>query len=144
MKALLFIEDEANQRELTERLYQMCAKAFHGEVQFLTSSTWSGGLEIMRAQTIDVLLLDLVLMNDVPPMDRERTLKAVAETPDLPPIIALTGLSEDPFLRDKCFLAGFDDFMTKQDANHHPEYLCEKAYHSYMRRQRDLRREKSA
>lgn len=117
----------------------MCAKAFHNEVKFLTSNTWAEGLRIMRSEHIDVLLLDLILPDDVPPMGREDTLRVVRETPDLPPVIVLTAAVGDPFLRDKCILAGCEDFMTKDEANHHPEYLCEKAYLAYMRRQRDLR-----
>lgn len=139
MNTLLFIEDEANQRELTTRLYQMCGKVFHGEVEFLTSATWREGLEIIRARHVDVLLLDLVLANDTPPLSWQDTLEAVRTTPDLPPVVILSGMKIEPFIRDKCILSGADSFMDKQEANHRPETLCEKCYDAYLRRQRDLR-----
>lgn len=134
------MDDEAGQRELRERLYQMCAKTFHGEVRFLTAATWKDGLAIIRAQPIDVLLLDLILTTDVPPLGREDTLAIIRDTPDLPPVIVLTAAVGDPFLMDKCILAGCDDFFYKDQANHHPEALCRAAYLAYMRKQRDLRR----
>lgn len=139
MDNLLFVEDEEGQQELTERLYQMCRKSFHGEVEFITSSTWREGLGIIRARPISVLLLDLILLKDVPPLGRDDTLEIIRTTPDLPPIVVLSGITDDTFLPDKCILAGADDFMWKQDVNHHPETLCRAAYYAYMRRQRELR-----
>lgn len=145
MNECLFIDDEEGQRELIQRLYQMFAKCYHGEVTFTTASTWREGLEIIRSRPIDVLLLDIVLPKDEPPLGREDTLELLRTTPHLPPVVILTGAEDDEFLRDKCILAGADDFLGKREAVHHPEYLCEKCYLSFMRRQRDLRQnEKSA
>lgn len=127
---LLFVEDEPGQRELTERLYQMCAKSFHGEVEFLTAGDWKSGLAITKMRKVDAVLLDLVL----PPMGRFETLEQLKRSSGFPPVIVLTNAEGDPELREKCFAAGASDFMWKKDANHHPEQLCEKAYHAYLRR----------
>lgn len=126
---ILFIEDDAAQRELTTRLYQMCRKVFHGEVEFITSPSWETGMAIINAQKIDVLITDLTL----PPLSKEDTLLAIKNTPNLPPTIALTGNETDMDLRRKCFEHGCDDFMLKSDVNHRPESLCERAYHSFLR-----------
>lgn len=126
---ILFIEDDAAQRELTTRLYQMCRKVFHGEVEFLTAPSWETGIAIIRAQKVDVLISDLTL----PPMSKEDTLRAIKTTIGLPPVIALTGNETDHELRRACFEHGCDDFVLKSDVNHKPEWLCERAYHSFLR-----------
>lgn len=130
-KAILFVEDDAMQRELTTRLYQMCAKVFHGEVLFLTASSWEEAMKIVSEREIDVLISDLTL----PPMSKEDTLLAVKSTPDLPPVIALTGNDSDLELRRISFEHGVDDFLLKTDVNHRPEALCERAYHAFLRRE---------
>lgn len=127
--AILFVDDDAMQRELTTRLYQMCAKVFHGEVQFLTASSWEAAMNMIRTQKIDILIADLTL----PPMSKEDTLAAIKSTPDLPPVIALTGNDSDLELRRVSFEHGCDDFLLKTDVNHRPEVLCERAYHSFLR-----------
>lgn len=129
MRRLLFIEDESAQRELTEQLYQMCAKCFHGETEFLTAPSWETGLAIIRAQQIDVLILDLVL----PPMNRNETLEAFRAALDLPPVVVLTNATEDG-LREKVFAHGASDFMSKREANRRPEELCERCYNAFLRR----------
>lgn len=130
MRSILFIEDMESQRRLTERLYQMCAKAFHGEVKFLTAADWEAGMKI--AHMVDVILLDLVL----PPFGWRETLDELSQQSMLPPVVVLTGAEAIPDIREQCFLAGADDFMLKSEANHHPEHLCEKAYHAHLRRKR--------
>lgn len=89
-------------------------------------------MKIVRRVSIDVVIADLTL----PPMNKEETLKEIESTSNLPPVIILTGNETDPDLRRKCFLAGCDDFMLKSAVNHHPESLCERVYHSYLRRLR--------
>lgn len=131
IERILFIDDDANQRDLTVRLYQMCAKVFHGSVEFLTAPSWETGLAIIRGHRVDVVICDLTL----PPMRSEETMLKVRQTPDLPPVIALTGNEADPKLRRKCFENGFDGFSLKSEVNHHPESLCEKCYDSFLRRE---------
>jgi two-component system, OmpR family, response regulator len=133
MKSLLFIEDNELQRELTTRLYQMCAKCFHGDVTFLTAHSWESGMKLVEEVHPDVILLDLVM----PPFGRYETLQKVKETPGLPPVMVLTNVEEDNAFREEAFGYGIDDYMTKGDANHHPEELCERAFHCYLRRKRD-------
>lgn len=144
MKEVIAIEDEIGQAELTERFYHMFAKCFHAEVILTTVGTWKAGLEIICSRPIDVVLLDLILRSDDPPLDREETLSLISKTPDLPPVVILTGVEDDPFLADKCILAGADDVLIKRDVNHRPEILCRAVYYAFMRRQRDLRHAETA
>jgi DNA-binding response OmpR family regulator len=137
MNAILFIEDEAMQRELTTRLYQMCAKCFHGEVEFLTADGWDSGMRVIKDRQIDVLLLDLVM----PPFGRYDTLKKVLSTPTLPPVLVLTNVDDTNDFREEAFSYGISDYMTKKAANHHPEELCERAFHCYLRRKYEQRPE---
>lgn len=134
MKVLLYIEDEPNQRELTTRLFMMCNKCFNGEVSFRTAPDWESGMKIVQSIHVDVLLLDLVL----PPMGKKETLEKMRRTPELPPVIVLTNSETDPQLREECIAYGAEDFILKREANHHPESLCEKAYHAYLRRNRNV------
>jgi CheY-like chemotaxis protein len=131
LRRILFIDDQEGQRELYTRLYQMVAKSFHGECEFLTAGTWEEGLNIMRMMIIDVLLLDLV----VPPFTLKTMLAEVAVTKDLPPVVGITGHEEDGVC-EMCFAAGMDGFMKKSEVRHHPEELCRMAYHCYLRRNR--------
>lgn len=140
MDTILQIEDDAGQQHVTERLYQMFGKCFHGEVKFLSAATPQDGLTIIRHQVVDVVLLDLIFPNATPGMNWEDTLEWVRSTLGLPPVIVLTGKEDEKFLADKCILAGADDFFIKREINPHPEVLCRAAYYAFMRRQRDLRR----
>jgi DNA-binding response OmpR family regulator len=130
LKTILFIEDEAGQRELTTRLYQMCRACFHGEVEFLTADSWEAGMKLITSVPVDVVILDLVL----PPFDWKDTLKSMSKTTGLPPVVILTGHSGMDGLREKCFEAGAEDFMVKTEVNRHPEMLCERVYHAALRR----------
>ncbi len=136
MKTILFIEDDPGQRMVTERLYQMCQKCFHGEVAFLTANDWYAGLKIIQAGHIDAVILDLTL----PPMSMDETLAELRKHSDLPPVVVFTGhTGSDDFvaeLRRNCILSGADDFLLKTDVSRHPEILCERVYVAFLRRNR--------
>ncbi len=144
MKSLLFIEDDALQRHVTERLYQMCGKVFHGEVDFITANSWDAGIKIISSGHIDAVILDLTL----PPMSMDDTLTALRSNPQLPPVVVFTGHDgPEEFvaaLRRKCILAGADDFLLKRDVSRHPELLCERVYVAYLRRNRTKLNEQGA
>lgn len=135
LQCILFVEDTALQRELTERLYKMVEKVFHGATTFLTAESWQEAMKKLKTHPVDVLIADLVL----PPMSADETLLAIRDTEGLPPVVALTGYSSDERdfiakMRRKCFAHGCDDFVCKQDVNHHPEILCERVFHSFLRK----------
>lgn len=134
MNRILYIEDMAGEAELIQRLYAMCNKCFHGEVVFETCGNWHSGIEYVRKNSPDVLLLDLV----IPPMSADETLEMLSSEPNLPPVFVLTGTPKygprESDLRNKSFAAGASDFMLKQDAVHYPEELCERIYHCHLRR----------
>lgn len=133
---ILYVEDNPQQRELSERLYGMSKKVFHGEVGFLTADSWEAGYKTIQGGHVSVVLLDLVL----PPFGRTDTLEAVRTTSNLPPIVAITGFmdagprADGMTIREDCFAAGCDDFISKAEFNHRPEDLLERVYHSFLRR----------
>lgn len=144
IREILLVEDETGSSEITKRLYPLCEKCFSGEVALNSVDTWQAAMEAIRSRPIDVLIADLILKNDVPPLFREDTLHLIAATEGLPPVVVFTGVTDDKFLRDKCILAGADSFFSKLEFPRHPEQLFEKCYDAYLRRQRFLRYGKTA
>ncbi len=132
VRRIVFIEDEQTCGEVIRRLYEMCQKSFHGEVDFEVAGTWAEGLQAVTTHPPDVVLLDL----NLPDSKQPQTEQHIAEKCDSwPPIIVLTG-AEDKELRRRCILLGADDFMEKKTANRDPMQLCERIYSAHLRRQR--------
>lgn len=129
LSKVLIIEDSALQRELVQRLYGVSKKCFPGAISIIQADSWPTGIERIRSDAPDVVLLDLCL----PPMSAKETLAALKISEDIPPIIALTE-NQEPEIRRICFENGCDDYTSKKEMHHSPEGLWERVYHSFLRR----------
>jgi two-component system, NtrC family, response regulator AtoC len=100
MYKILFIDDDRNQfmllrNRLPENIY-------------LFSTEGSGGLDIVRREHPDLVLLDWKLQD----MDGLEVLKRIKSMPDAPPVIMLTGYTSIDYIV-KAMKAGADDYVTK-------------------------------
>lgn len=141
MKRILFIEDDTGSAHVVKALYSMCARAFHGEVQFATVPHFEMAQASIDEAMPDIILCDLVL----PPYSAEETISKIQRVSSLwPPIMILTGdeiRTEE--LRVKAISAGAVDFMLKRSVNRHPEELCERIYLAHLRNSRYVTEKRS-
>lgn len=134
MDSILYVEDQAQYGEIIRRLHGTVSKKFYDQVEFHVVETWNDMLESIDKKRPSVILLDLGLGQGW--TETESIIALGASWEKLPPVMVLTGNKYDLTLRRKCILAGASDFMIKDDANHHPELLCERLYHCFLRRLR--------
>lgn len=134
MKSICYCEDEKQYGEVITQLHNCVAKTFYGEVAFDVVPSWMALVQRVKDNRPSVILLDLALPPDSPTAITLESLEMVWR--EWPPVMALTGNKFDLDLRKKCFAAGCDDFMLKEEANRHPEMLCERLYHCFLRRGR--------
>lgn len=135
MKRIVYAEDENLYAEVIKQLHNCVRKKFYDEVEFVTVPTWHALSESVKFERPSVILLDLSLVPDSPETVTLDSLRLVWK--DWPPVMVLTGNKFNLDLRRTCILAGADDFMVKDEANHNPEYLCERLYNCHLRRLRD-------
>lgn len=131
IKSLLYVEDEPDYAAIVEQLHALVRKKFHGDVEFRKVLSWRDAMFEVEANPPSVILLDLTLRPDMGPDDTLFAFALVAEK--WPPTMILTGNKYDLELRRKCFKAGAQDFMIKDEANRNPELLCERLYSCFLR-----------
>lgn len=135
MNRIVYAEDENLYGEVIKQLHNCVRKKFYDEVEFVVVSSWDALCDSVKAEPPSVILLDLGLAPDSPETVTLESLRKNWWT--WPPVMVLTGNKFNLDLRRTSILAGADDFMIKDEANHNPEYLCERLYNCYLRRLRD-------
>ncbi|MCA9707689.1 MAG: response regulator [Myxococcales bacterium] len=101
---ILVVDDNRSNRELLERRLR------RDGFEVLTAEHGSRALEVVRAQPVDVVLLDIIM----PVMDGYQTLEQLKADPDLRhlPVIMLTSLDE-PESITRCVERGAEDHLPK-------------------------------
>jgi DNA-binding response OmpR family regulator len=102
MSTVLVVDDEERVRTFLRR-----ALAAQGHV-VLTAETGQGALDVLDTQAVDLVLLDIVM----PEMNGLQCVAAIAEGPQNPPVIMLSGVS-DVAARVTALDRGAVDFVGK-------------------------------
>lgn len=138
MKRLLIIEDMALESEAVKRIYEMIAPKFHEPIQINIVATWKAALEEVEHNRPDVVLLDLGL----PDSGTDETVTKIGEmSKSWPPIVVLTGNDvREQELRIKCIRDnGASDLLLKKLVHRNWEFLVERIWQAYLRRQHEQR-----
>lgn len=100
---VLVIDDDESNRELVRR-------TLHREHRILLAESGAQALEVMEAEPVDLLLLD-VMLPEMPGFELCRRVKALSRDSFLP-VILLSALDEQSD-RNAGLAAGADDYLTK-------------------------------
>ncbi len=131
---VLFIEDEADAREISLRLIEESERVFQGEVQIIPADTLAVAEALVKTEIFDAAFLDLGL----PDSHRNATMSSI---PDFRhrwkiPIFILTG-SEEIEIRDRCLMMGADEFTTKKKLISSCGCILERLYNMIVKYRRD-------
>jgi DNA-binding response OmpR family regulator len=101
---ILVVDDDANNREIVSRLLE------HEGFTICTAENGAEALDVMNAQTVDLILLDVMM----PVMDGIEACRRLKEDLDtrLTPVVIMTALGQLEH-RVRGIKAGADDFLTK-------------------------------
>lgn len=138
MKRILLVEDQEIAVGLFKRLLVDASRNRMDEVDVVHCDTVAEIPARLSDGPTDVIVLDLTLKpssDDPASGSPEMTLEAIARHhTEWPPIVVLTG-NPDIRMRERCILAGADDYVLKTVAMA-PMVLAERCFNAYLRAQR--------
>lgn len=102
---LLIIEDDRNQADLLARLIK---RKTNGGLDIISAETFESGLQAVKAENPDVILVDLLLPDSRP---WQKTIMRLSELTK--PYIVVTAAEDKNLVRTAAFVAGADNVFFK-------------------------------